>query len=574
MAQKDKRVLRALPSNVEAEQSVLGSMLISGDAADAIIPMLKAEDFYLAQNRTIFSVMKDLQEQGKPIDHVTVADALELHGKMGDVGGMDYILELTNILPSAANGEYYAQLIKRDALIRRVIEAGNKIAKEGYEATDGTNALEEAERLIYRIAEDASEKALLKADNALAQAYKSIQDAQSGNVPKNIVATDFPGLDSRTKGFKPGEFILVAARPSVGKTAFCLNVAANACLNHGKTVAIFSLEMPAEQLVKRMLANVSQVSMEAMETRGGLNTSEKARLYKAYKALLYTNLYIDDYSMNGPNDVLSKCRRLKREKGLDLVIVDYLQLMTGGSNGRSPESRQVEVSEMSRKMKIYAKELDVPIMVLSQMSRDVEKRKDDHEPKLSDLRESGSIEQDADVVMFIYRPSSFKPDWPEKQVVLAIKKNRNGPIGDVVLEWTGETQSFKECVDASAGVMSAPQNGERKEITHSDEGMTDASFAPNAAEQTVSEQNVRDDETRGSDGGFKNFKEISADGEELPFGNADADFNAEDFDTSGFGEDSTLSEEYEDDGDYEDYDGDYEYEDDSPSPDDNDAPPF
>ncbi len=455
--QKVKKITRGMPNNVEAEASVLGSILIDNKAADNIIPMLKLDDFYLAPHRIIFGVMKELQNESKPIDTVSVADKLDYLGKLDEVGSVTYLAELSESVPSAANAEYYANIIKRDALTRRVIQAANSIAQKGYDSETGTEALEYAEKEIYGISEEESVKSLLKADDALANAIKGIQDVQTGNVPQNVIQTDFPSLDKKTRGLKPGELILLAARPSVGKTAFCLNIAANACLNHGKTVAIFSLEMPSALLAKRMLAYVSKVSLSSMDTRGKLSAADNAKLFKAYNALLAANLFIDDYSMNGPGDVLSKCRRLKRETGLDLIIIDYLQLMTLGDNDSDKaarsESRQVEVSSMSRKMKIYAKELDVPIILLSQMSRGVEKR-DDHSPLLSDLRESGSIEQDADVVMFLSNPSKFNPALPENQVKLDVKKNRNGPIGEITLEWDGETTSFKECLDSEiAGAL-------------------------------------------------------------------------------------------------------------------------
>lgn len=488
MAEKEKKVSRGMPNNVDAEASVLGSILIDNRAADELIPTLKATDFYLSQNRTIFSVMKELQNESKPIDTVSVADALEIKGELDSIGSIAYLSELAEGVPSAANGEYYAHIVKRDSLTRRVIEAGNDIAKFGYECAEGTEALDNAEKLVYQIAEDNSEKALLKADDALAEAIKNIQDVQTGNVPKNMVYTDFPTFDSKTHGLKPGEMVLIAARPSVGKTAFALNIAANVCLNHGKNVAIFSLEMPSYLLTKRMLAYVSKVSISKMDTRGGMTAADNAKLFKAYNALLAAGLYIDDYSMNSPSDILSKCRRLKREKGLDLVIIDYLQLMTGGKSGRNaPESRQVEVSDMSRKMKIYAKELDVPIVLLSQMSRGVEQRTD-HTPMLSDLRESGSIEQDADIVAFLNNPSKYNAALPENQVILDVKKNRNGPIGEITLEWNGDTTSFKEYVDSDANVPvqqnshiadAAPVEDEPKIVADT----ADMPFAEAAADQ-------------------------------------------------------------------------------------------
>lgn len=448
MAKEEKRVSRGMPNNVDAEASVLGAILIDDKAANILIPMLNVQDFYLAQHRTIFGIMKELQESTKPIDTVSVCDALEVAGKLDEVGSISYLSELAEGVVSAANGEYYASILKRDSLTRRVIEAGNSIAKFGYECEDGKDALDNAEKLVYAIAEQSSEKALVKVDDAVALALKNIQEIQTGNVPKNTVYTDFPTFDGMTHGLKPGEMVLLAARPSVGKTAFALNIAANVALNHGKKVAIFSLEMPASLLAKRMLAYISKVQITKMDTRGGLTQTDFKKLYKGYRAMLATGIYIDDYSMNGPTDVLSKCRRLKREQGLDLVIIDYLQLMTSTKNGRGAESRQVEVSDMSRKIKIYAKELDCPILVLSQMSRGIESR-EDHTPLLSDLRESGSIEQDADIVMFLNNPSKYNSALPKNEVILDVKKNRNGTTGEINLDWDGDTTSFKECISST-----------------------------------------------------------------------------------------------------------------------------
>lgn len=477
---ENKRVTRGMPNNVDAEASVLGSILIDNKAADIIIPTLKAEDFYLSQNRLIFEVMKQLQNESKPIDTVSVCDALELKGKLDEVGSIAYLSELAEGVVSAANGEYYASIIKRDSLTRKVIEAGNDIAKFGYECQDGKDALDNAEKLVYSIAEQSSEKALVKVDDAAALALKNIQDAQSGNVPKNTIYTDFPTFDRKTHGLKPGEMVLIAARPSVGKTAFALNIAANVALNHGKKVAIFSLEMPADLLATRMLAYISKVSLTKMKTRGALTSTDIKKLYNGYKALLATDIYIDDYSMNGPSDVLSKCRRLKREKGLDLVIIDYLQLMTAQKNGRAAESRQVEVSDMSRKMKIYAKELECPIILLSQMSRGIEQR-NDHTPQLSDLRESGSIEQDADIVMFLNKPYTYNKALPPNEVILDVKKNRNGTIGEIKLDWDGDTTTFKECVDENANTTEYVYD-EPKKRDDDEEGGMDMKFISDVAE--------------------------------------------------------------------------------------------
>lgn len=507
---------KGMPNNIEAEQAVLGSILIDDTAAEMLIPILRENDFYLAANRTIFAAMRALQQESKPVDTVSVADALETSRKLDEVGSIEYLNLLAESVPSAASGDHYADIVKRDALIRRVINAGNNIAKFGYESVSGTDALANAEREVYAIAEDITQKELVKADVALGIAMKKIQDAQLGNLPKNIIFTDFPSLDRMTRGLKPGEMVLIAARPSVGKTAFALNIAANACLNHNKTVAIFSLEMPGELLVKRMLSYVSKVSLTKMDMRGGLSSSvDNGKLYDAFRRLSETQLYIDDYSLNGPSDVLSKCRRLKRERGLDLVIIDYLQLMTNAGAAGRDNNRQQEVSDMSRKMKIYAKELDVPIILLSQMSRDVEKR-DQHMPMLSDLRESGAIEQDADMVMFLNKENKFNPAVPENLVKLLIRKNRNGPVGDVLLEWDGDTTSFRECVDpdmiAAAKAPAEPVEKDRGGLKKS----TESAKASDAAETEVAAQSAEKVAEKFADEIFAD-KEVKADSEAMPF---------------------------------------------------------
>ena len=471
-----------MPHNAEAESALLGSILIDNRTADQLIPTLKADDFYEVANRIVFSAMRALMDDSSVVDTVSVADRLMLLGKLDEAGGIDYLTSLAESIPSAAGAEHYADIVKRDSLIRRVISAGNNIAKKGYESVSGTDALLNAEKEIYSISEDLTEKDLVHASTALGAARNEIQEVQAGSVNNDAVYTDFPSLDRMTHGLKPGELILVAARPSVGKTAFALNIAANACLKHNKTVAIFSLEMPAQLLVKRMLAHVSECSLSAMDSVGGLSGPGTGKLYEAYRRLMSANLYIDDYSMNTPVDVLSKCRRLKRDQGLDLIIIDYLQLMTAGGTGRSSESRQVEVSEMSRSMKVYAKELGVPVLLLSQMSRGVDQRTD-HVPKLSDLRESGAIEQDADVVMFLHKESQYNPAIPEDLVKLIIRKNRNGPVGDVDLQWNGETTTFRECVgsDYRAEHKEAPRPEYHTAENKAEEG-EDEDFAEDVTE--------------------------------------------------------------------------------------------
>lgn len=446
MAEKTKKEtrkpIRTMPNNIEAEECVLGAMLIDDKAADTVIPLLHADDFYVPANRIIFAVMRELQENSKPIDTVSVADKLEKDGKLDEVGSIAYLSSLAEKLPSAANATYYAELIKRDSLSRKVINAGNEIVEFAYDSGEGAASLAKAEQLVFRISEEESDKALVHAKDALTVALQNIMDAQSGNTPNEYVFTGFKRFDTMTKGLKPGEFIILAARPSVGKTALALNIATNVVMA-GKTVAVFNMEMTAESLVKRMLAYLSGVTFDSMDVRGQLSDTDSGRLLNAYNKLLASNLYIDDYSMNHPSDILSKCRRLKREHGLDLVIVDYLQLMEAEAKGRASESRQNDVSMMSRQLKVYAKELGVPIIALSQMSRGVEKE-GGRLPQLSDLRDSGAIEQDADVVVFLHDPSKADENLPKDEITLLVRKNRSGAIGEIKLNWRGETTTFRE----------------------------------------------------------------------------------------------------------------------------------
>ena len=546
-----KKVSRGMPNNINAENAVLGSILIDDKAADLLIPSLKADDFYLSANRTIFAVMKNLQNESVPIDTVSVADELERIGKLDEIGSISYLSELAESLPSAANCEYYADIVRRDSLSRRVIGVGNDIARFGYDSSSGEEALAHAEQLVYGVAEENSPKALVHAGDALALAMKNIQDLQSGTTVKNIVYTGFPHYDRYTHGWKPGEIIILAARPSVGKTALALNIAANVSINYGKRVAVFSLEMPADLLAKRMLAYVSKIPFDSMNDAGAMKDSDYAKLFKAYKTLIASEIYLDDFSMNTPADVLSKCRRLKREKGLDLVIIDYLQLMSAGG---SVESRQVEVSSMSRKLKVYAKELGCPILVLSQMSRNIEQRPD-HTPLMSDLRESGGIEQDADVVMFLNNPSKYNNALPEDEVILDVKKNRNGATGEIKLKWDKYTTSFMEYdeqggesgeyvhtdtkVDASKVAKAFAKGAKEAGVQLGEDGSVEAPKKPEPKAPEVDVTKVAEPERKTGDklvaieDAVDDLQEV-LDAEELPFGDdeyeAPSDFEGMDFD--------------------------------------------
>ena len=416
---------RGMPSNIEAEQAVLCSILIDKDAADALIPRLLPDDFYSNKNRIIFEAMKEIQDESNPIDTVALTDRLVLKGKLDEVGSVSYISSLSMAVPSSANCEYYLEMVKRDGLLRRIIGTGNDIVKKAYASKD--------------------KMALATISSAACKAFDEISDIQKGKAQQEKLSTGFKQLDRHLFGMKPGEFILIAARPSVGKTALALNIACDVAIEQHKKVAVFSMEMSSVLLAKRVLAHLSKVSLTASNKKRGLSNESMDALYRAAKRLDSADIFIDDYSLNTPGDILAKCRRIKREKGLDLVVIDYLQLMSM-DGGRYSDNRQQEVSTISRLMKLYAGELKVPILVLSQMSRDFDKRtKTEREqgPKLSDLRDSGAIEQDADVVMFLHRLD----ENDRTKVDLIVAKNRNGPCGTIHLHWQGDTTTFSEIED-------------------------------------------------------------------------------------------------------------------------------
>lgn len=433
---------KTMPHSIEGEQSVLGCLLIDDEAPVFIMSKLKENDFYLESHKRIFETMRDIYNMNLPIDFVTLVDQLEKRSILEEVGGIEYITNLTNILPSAANHKAYVDIVKRDSLLRQLISAGQKIIEEAYETSDGTQALGQAEKLIYEIAEKEEQSSLEHIGPALNEVIAKFDKIAKDGGKVRGIPTGLKDFDAVTNGLQNSDLILLAARPGVGKTSFAMNIINHAAINEGKKCAIFSLEMPKVQLAQRSLCSIAKVSMEKA-LKGTLSVEEWKSIWVANKQLSNAQIYVDDSSMNTPIDVLSKCRRLKREKGLDLVMIDYLQLMTPAGK---VESRQNAVAEMTRYLKIAAKELNVPIILLSQLSRAVETRKEDgHRPVLSDLRESGSIEQDADIVLFIYKAdmyndvvSSDEPGVCE----LIIAKHRNGSPGTVKMRWIGECTTF------------------------------------------------------------------------------------------------------------------------------------
>ena len=429
---------KTLPNNLEAEQAVLCSALIDSLAAETIMAQLEPRDFYSDTHKTIFDVMKGLYVDNSPIDFVTVVDVLEKKDALESVGGVNYLTTLTNAVPSSAYHNYYTQIVKRDSMLRQLIESCSHIISKAYEA-DNTDVLGEAERALFEIGERGTTSGLENMSGAFSEAM-SIFDEINKNGNSRGLKTGFIALDKKMGGLQKSDLIIIAARPGIGKTSLAMNIVSNAAIEENAKCAIFSLEMGKEQLAQRMLCSVAGVSMSKARN-SELTEVDWGKLWKAQRKLANTQIYCDDSSLNKPSQILAKCRKLKRERGLDLIVVDYLQLMKGDTK---TDSRQTEVSEMSRQMKILAKEINVPVIVLSQLSRDMLKRQD-HRPMLSDLRESGSIEQDADIVIFIDRKGD-----PTKEIVqgesfvaeLIIAKFRNGEPGSVNVGWDGKRVSF------------------------------------------------------------------------------------------------------------------------------------
>lgn len=438
---------KIMPHNIEAEQSVLGCILIDTQAQADILGVMKEEDFYTETHRNIYSVMLKIYQKSIPVDFITLADQLDKDKILDKVGGLGYITTLTNAVPSAANFKYYCDIVKGDSIRRKLISSGQRIIEDAYENEDKDKSLQFAEKEIFDIAEK-QQRSALEHVGVPNGAIKHVIDKfdQIAKDPTSLkgIPTGFTEFDQITNGLQNSDLILLAARPGVGKTSFSMNILVNAATEHNKKCAIFSLEMSREQLMQRAICSLAKVSM-AKALNGTMDAEEWKRIWTATKKLEQSGLYVDDSSLTTPADVLTKCRRLKAKDDIDLIMIDYIQLMSSGSNKKN-ENRQNEVSDISRNLKITAKELNVPIIVLSQLSRDVEKAsRPDHKPVLSDLRDSGAIEQDADIVLFLYNPEKYN-DIPQQDepgtVELIIAKHRNGRTGTVKLRWIGEYTTF------------------------------------------------------------------------------------------------------------------------------------
>ena len=442
---------RILPHSIESEQSVLGCVFMDEEATISIIGDLNADDFYVEAHRIIFDCMKKIYSRNTPIDFVTLIDELERINMLESIGGIDYITTLTNIVPSSSNFEHYIEIIKRNSVLRQLIAASNDIIKYSFESPEKEDAIAYAEKNIFEIGQNEERSSLTLIKENMPEVMEKYENIQKNPEGVRGIPTGIFKLDKMMKGLQNSDLIILAARPACGKTSFAMNIVNHAAVYNKSKVAVFRLEMSKTQLAQRSLFSVAKVDMEKAN-QGKLDVKEWNALWAANSKLNEADIYVDDSSLTNPTDILGKCRRLKRERGLDLVMIDYLQLMSTGKN----KDRQQEVSEISRSLKIMAKELDVPVIVLSQLSRGTESRKD-HRPMLSDLRESGAIEQDADIVWFIHRPEMYSDATEEEKTngiaEIIVAKHRNGPIGTVPVKWLPQITTFMN-LDKDANEMS------------------------------------------------------------------------------------------------------------------------
>lgn len=430
---------RVMPHSAEAEQSVIGAMILDRDAVTIATEMLTSDDFYQKQYGILFEAMSELYHEDMPIDLVTLQNRLRAKDVPSEISSLEFAGDLITAVPTSANVKYYAQIVAEKALLRRLIRANEEIAAACYTDKDSVdNIMEDTEKKIFQILQRNSVNEFTPIKEIVLNALDKIEAASKAKGNVTGLATGFIDLDYKTSGFQPSDLILIAARPSMGKTALALNIAEYMAFRNNQTVAIFSLEMSKEQLVNRLFSLESRVDSQALRT-GNLNDNDWTSLIEAAGTIGRSNLIIDDTPGISVTELRSRCRKYKLEHGLDIVMIDYLQLMQGG---RRSESRQQEISEISRSLKEIARELQVPVIALSQLSRAVEQRPE-HRPMLSDLRESGAIEQDADVVMFLYREDYYNQDTEKKDVAeVIIAKQRNGPIGTIELAWLPRFTKF------------------------------------------------------------------------------------------------------------------------------------
>ncbi len=441
MAAADEALLkRVLPHSIEAEQSVIGSMIMDREAITVASEIISGEDFYGRQYGVLFDAMVELNDEGKPVDLVTLQDRLKEKDVPPEASSLEFIRDLITAVPTSANIKYYANIVAEKATLRKMIRLNEEIANTCYTGKENLEViLEDTEKRVFELVQRRNTGEFVPIRQVVMNAMDKIEKASKNKGNVTGIATGFIDLDYRTAGMQPSDLILVAARPSMGKTAFVLNIAQYVAFRSNQTVAIFSLEMSKEQLVNRMFSLESRVDAQHLRT-GNLSDAEWEKLIESAGVIGKSGLIIDDTPGISISELRSKCRKFKLEHNLQMIIIDYLQLMSG--SGKGSDSRQQEVSDISRSLKALARELSVPVIALSQLSRAVEQRPD-HRPMLSDLRESGAIEQDADMVMFIYRDDYYNKDTDKKGIAeIIIAKQRNGPIGTVELVWLPEYTKF------------------------------------------------------------------------------------------------------------------------------------
>ena len=440
MIDVEKEIVSKIPPNdIIAEQAVLGSMLADTDAVVKAIEILKPEDFYREDHKEIYSAMLELYGLGEPIDFLTLRNILQQRGTLEKVGSEMFLSTLIDSVPTTSNIESYVKIVEEKATLRSLIKAANDILAMGYASTEEVNSIiEKTEKRIFDVLQNRNSRGYASIKDILIDTFDNIEQLYKKKSKVSGIESCFTDLDLKTSGLNPSDIIMVAARPAMGKSAFVLNIAHHVAMNGKVPVMIFSLEMSKEQMVNRILCSEAEVDSMKVRT-GDLDSEDWIKLGKASGNLAEAPIYIDDTPGLSSAELRAKCRKAKLEKDIGLIIIDYLQLME--SKGRS-ESRQNEISEISRSLKILAKELNVPVIALSQLSRAPESRPD-HRPILSDLRESGSIEQDADIVMFLYRDDYYNPDTEKKNVAeVIIAKNRSGSTGTVELAWLGKYTKF------------------------------------------------------------------------------------------------------------------------------------
>lgn len=445
------------PHSVEAEQSVLGGLLLDGSGLDKIADLVSDDDFYRKEHRLIYQQIVRLSEMAKPVDVITVAEALEIDGKLEQVGGLPYLGSLAQNVPTAANIRRYGEIVRERSIMRKLVEVGTDIAASAYNPTgrDAAQLLDEAEGKVFEIAEAGSKgkQGFMAMPPLLIQVVERIETLYGRDSNNDVtgIATGFADLDRMTSGLQPGDLVIVAGRPSMGKTAFSINIAENVALDSKLPVAIFSMEMGGTQLAMRMLGSVGKLNQHDLRT-GRLQDDDWGRLTQALGKLNDAAIFIDETAALSALEVRARARRLHRtHNGLGLIVIDYLQLMSSNA-GKNSENRATEISEISRSLKSLAKELQVPVIALSQLNRSLEQRPNKR-PVMSDLRESGAIEQDADLILFIYRDEVYNSDSPDKgKAEIIIGKQRNGPIGKVELAFRGEYTRFDNLAGGSYSV--------------------------------------------------------------------------------------------------------------------------